>query len=180
MQTSSSAQGFLLFFLLLPRDTGSPRHSCNKIQINKTELRSCGVSSFKVVRAVPADPRSSRAPPPEPLPRPGRRTRPCKTSSGSRFAFDLSPRTSLIWDSLTVTDSPDMRPLVFREGPLDLYGAGKIHSLRSGITSQEVLFTTGWMAEECCTLFIYKALQARVSCLPNYHSDSCCSGSRDY
>lgn len=105
------------FFLLLPQDVGSPRHSCNKNQINETELRSCGVSSFNVVgAAVPAEPRSSsRTPPPEPLPRPGWRTRPCKTSSGSQFPFDLSPRTSLIRDSRTVADSPDTRPLAFRQ-----------------------------------------------------------------
>lgn len=30
------------------------------------------------------------------------------------------------------------------------------------------------------SFFIYKALQAILWCLPNYQSDSRCSGSRDY
>lgn len=121
LYTFGSAQGFLLLqrsFSAASSGTGSPRHRCHNNQINKTELRSCGVSGFKVVgAAVPANPRSSssRTPPPEPLPGSGRRTKPCKTSSGSRFAFDLSTRNCLIWYSLTVTDSPGMRHLVFRQ-----------------------------------------------------------------
>lgn len=150
---------------MLPRDAGSPRHSCNKNQIKETELRSCGVSSFKVAgAAVPAEPRSSsssRTPPPEPLHRPGWRTRPCKTSSGSQFPFDLSPRTSLIWDSRTVTDSTDMRPLAFRQKrslrPLRGWKDSLVGE-RDHLTGSVVYYRMdGWQKDA-----------ARVSCLPNY------------